>query len=112
MNDITLDISLGRFTFTGPTDDAAFVQMFIYPAKDQLLVKPCSEEACNSVSWVSPNEGQREISSNILSDALYRSLHWYPIFNYRLKCTGINSEQMYVFDLKSADPWKEDPFNE
>ena len=100
-------------------ESVVYVQVLVNPTTEKLVIRPCEEEARDSIRWCVVKDDKRksrQITCGLFTAKLYEMMGWEQLYRYKLQGTRINyrGQQLYVFDLTSTEvflPAVKDPDN-
>lgn len=94
--------------------DVDYVQVLVNEHTKKLLVRPCPEDATDSVLWCtassihSDNKKPKQITCRIFFAKIITLMDWNPDFRYKLlgKLIRSNGQSLFFFDLACAESYQ------
>lgn len=89
-------------------ENVVYVQVLINPQQEKLVIRPCDEEAKDSLRWCiakSEKRKSRQITCGLFTAKLYNLMGWETQYRYKLLGTKkhIDGEEIYIFDLTATE---------
>ncbi|MEM5769152.1 integrase [Desulfitobacterium hafniense] len=90
-----------------------YVQILVNPEEMKLAVRPCGEDAKDSLLWCGINKKNgrkkpRQITCKILFAKIVQLMGWNPVHRYKMmgKLIESNGEYIFIFDLKATEVYQ------